>query len=59
MADRVWLTPEDVADRLQVTVRTLQRWRSAGEGPRFSKRGNKVVRYFVEDVDEWMRGDDS
>jgi excisionase family DNA binding protein len=58
MADRVWLTPEDVAERLQVSVKTLERWRSAKNGPRFGRRG-QVIRYRLDDVDEWMRGDDS
>jgi excisionase family DNA binding protein len=53
----VWLTPAEVAERLQVSVKTLERWRSGGRGPRFGRRG-AVIRYRVVDVDEWMAGDD-
>lgn len=53
----VWLTPVQAGQRLGVSPRTLQRWRTAGQGPRFAQRG-QVVRYHVADVDSWMRGSD-
>jgi excisionase family DNA binding protein len=54
----VWLTPAEVAERLRVSVKTLERWRADGGGPRYSRRGQRLVRYFADDVDAWMRGDD-
>jgi excisionase family DNA binding protein len=55
--ETVWLTPEEAAERLRVSRRTLQALRSSGEGPRYSKRG-QIVRYRADDVDEWMAGED-
>jgi predicted DNA-binding transcriptional regulator AlpA len=46
-------TPEQVADYLQVPVKTLARWRSVGDGPRYSKIG-KHARYDWADVRAWL-----
>lgn len=43
------LTEKDVAERLGVTVRTVQGWRQEGRGPRFYKLG-RAVRYAEADV---------
>lgn len=39
------LLPSDVAALLAVGVRTLERWRSTGEGPRYVKLSRKTIRY--------------
>jgi predicted DNA-binding transcriptional regulator AlpA len=39
------LLPSDVATLLGVGVRTLERWRSTGEGPRFIRLSSKTIRY--------------
>jgi predicted DNA-binding transcriptional regulator AlpA len=44
------LTPQEVADMLGLTERTLERWRITGEGPRYSKLSRSTVRYLREDV---------
>ena len=51
------LTPEQVAEMLQVHPGTLENWRVRGEGPPFVKLGNKrrsPVRYRRKDVEDWI-----
>ena len=43
----------DVAEYLDVPVRTVYRWSSEGTGPRSIKVG-KHLRYRREDVDRWL-----
>lgn len=43
----VYLTPEEMAERMGVTVKTLANQRSAGNGPKFVKVGG-AVRYPVQ-----------
>lgn len=45
----------DVAERLGCSVRTLERYRVSGEGPRFVKIG-RLVRYRASDLDAWLAG---
>ncbi|MEO9298781.1 helix-turn-helix transcriptional regulator [Devosia alba] len=40
----------DLADRWNISHRTLERWRWTGEGPRFVKLGGRVV-YRLEDIE--------
>ncbi|MDQ4421728.1 helix-turn-helix domain-containing protein [Sphingobium sp. DEHP117] len=40
----------DLADRWNISHRTLERWRWTGEGPQFIKLGGRVV-YRLEDVE--------
>jgi excisionase family DNA binding protein len=46
-------TKSEVADLLRVSVRTLDRWAAAGEGPRETRLG-QTVRYAESDVKRWM-----
>ena len=48
MADM--LTRSEVAKMLGVSVRTLRRWASLGQGPKFSKFNQRGVRYYRKDV---------
>jgi hypothetical protein len=45
-----YLTQVELAVRWRISPRTLERWRWAGEGPRFIKIGG-LVRYRLEDID--------
>lgn len=45
----------DVAEQLGCSVRTLERYRVSGDGPRFVKVG-RLVRYRASDLDEWLAG---
>lgn len=47
-ADRL-LTEVEAAERLSISVRTLQQWRVVGGGPRFVKLG-RAVRYRPDDL---------
>ena len=46
------LRPHELAERWQMSSKTLARWRWAGEGPRFLKVSGKVL-YRKEDVREF------
>lgn len=51
------LTPQQVADFLQVSTGTLQNWRLKNHGPKFLKLGGQhrsPVRYRLQDVEDWM-----
>ena len=44
------------AERLNISPRTLERWRIVGGGPPYRKLGPQIVRYSVEDLDAWFAG---
>ena len=44
------LTETDLANRWDVTPRTLQRWRRTGDGPAFIRIGERSIFYREEDV---------
>jgi excisionase family DNA binding protein len=48
------LREAEVSSRLGLSVRTLQKWRIEGRGPRFVKLGN-AVRYDPTELDEFVR----
>ena len=47
------LTQERLSERIDVSERTLERWRVEGSGPAFVKAGRKVL-YRTVDVDDWL-----
>ncbi len=48
-----WLPEPVAAAYINYSPRTLQKWRLAGSGPQFAKRGGRV-RYAVHELDRWM-----
>jgi excisionase family DNA binding protein len=54
MADETLMSEDEVARYLNVTRRTVQRWRAEGTGPPVLWAGSKP-RYRREDVDAWLR----
>ena len=44
------LNQVELADRWNISPRTLERWRWLGEGPRYLKLGSRIV-YRAEDVE--------
>lgn len=49
------LTPQEVADKLKVSVQCLNQWRSARKGPPFKKVCGKV-RYKSDELQKWIDG---
>ena len=48
------LTDYQVAERLNVSVATVRRWRLLKQGPRFIKVSGSAVRYFPTDVTKYL-----
>ena len=48
------LSPQDLADYLDVPLSTLYDWRWRGEGPKGFRAG-KHIRYRRSDVEEWIQ----
>lgn len=48
------LTPQELADYLQIPLASITAWRGRGKGPTFIKVG-KHVRYSVASVQQWLR----
>ena len=44
------LSTRALGERWSISPRTLERWRCAGEGPRFLKLGGRVV-YRIDDIE--------
>jgi predicted site-specific integrase-resolvase len=49
------LNQVELAARLKISPRTLERWRWTGEGPAFLKIGGRVI-YRLEDVEAYENG---
>ncbi len=47
------LTQQRLSDLIDVSERTLERWRVEGSGPVFCRAGRKVL-YRLEDIDDWL-----
>ncbi|HVS17492.1 MAG TPA: helix-turn-helix domain-containing protein [Planctomycetota bacterium] len=50
-----WLTPAEAAEHMRVSVDTLQRLRSRGLGPAFSRPVKRRVVYRRADLDEYLK----
>ena len=46
------LAQNDLAERWNISARTLERWRWIGDGPHFVKLGGRV-RYRLEDIEAY------
>jgi excisionase family DNA binding protein len=53
------LTTKQAAEYLQVSERTLQRWRDEGRGPKYSEPEPKVIRYKESDLTSWLGEEDT
>jgi predicted DNA-binding transcriptional regulator AlpA len=51
-APEIFITENQVAELLQVSRRSVQRWRGEGRGPRFRRHGS-TIRYSLADVLRW------
>lgn len=52
-----WFDSDAAAEYLTCTPGTLKTWRSTGQGPRYHIIHNKLVRYHIEDLDAFVRGE--
>lgn len=52
-----WLDSDATAEYLSCTAGTLKTWRSRGEGRRYHIIQSKLVRYHVDDLDAFVRGE--
>ena len=52
-----WFDTEGAAGYLGCTPGTLKTWRARGEGPRYHIIHEKLVRYHVEQLDAFVRGE--
>lgn len=50
----IFLTPTQLAQAFQVSLKTIERLRSSGTGPPFIKFLNKTIRYPVTTLDQWV-----
>lgn len=50
------LAPRQLAEALNVTTKTLERWRMTGDGPPYIRVSRKVVRYRLSDVESFLAG---
>jgi excisionase family DNA binding protein len=48
------LTSYEAADYLRLSIRTLERLRVSGLGPKFVRCGRRSVRYQQSALDEWI-----
>ena len=49
-----FLSEQQAAQYLRVSVKSLQRWRFDHKGPIYAKLNNKLIRYHLPELDEWM-----
>ncbi len=47
------LTPKEASEVLRVSVHTLAKWRTTGQGPDYAKTG-KSVKYEKGALDRWI-----
>lgn len=52
--EKKFIGPEDLADWLQVSLRTIQQWRYRRQGPPYVRLSHRQVRYAVDDVESWL-----
>jgi len=49
------LDGREVAERLGVHPQSVKRWRRTGDGPKFEKLSDRVVRYRLSEVERFRR----
>ena len=50
------LTPKEAADWLTLSEETLAQHRSKGTGPKYYKLPNGAIRYYIADLESWVKG---
>jgi hypothetical protein len=49
-----WLNEKELAKELNISFRTLQKWRQRGVGPPYHKVAGKLIKYYRPEVDEYF-----
>ncbi len=52
-----WMDTDTAARYLTAASKTLRQWRCLGKGPRYHTVGARLVRYHVDDLDAFARGE--
>ena len=52
--EKISYTEMEVEALTGLRVKTLQRWRLLGRGPRFVRLGGRCVRYPARDLEQWV-----
>ncbi len=53
MPESTMMSPAELADYLNVPLRSVYEWRVSGKGPRGARVG-RHVRYRLSDVEKWL-----
>lgn len=53
MTNLNYLTPKQAAAYLNLSVKTLEKWRHEGKGPSFKRFGNRKIMYSVDDLQSY------
>ncbi|KQM12990.1 helix-turn-helix domain-containing protein [Novosphingobium sp. Leaf2] len=51
-----WLDSDAAAAYLGSTAGTLKNWRASGKGPRYHVVQDRLIRYHVDNLDDFVRG---
>ena len=51
---KVFLTEQEAADYISVSVKTLRRWCFDCRGPKYAKIAGKAIRYPLLELREWV-----
>ena len=49
-----YLSEQEAAQYLGLSVKTLRRWRFDRRGPTYAKIGGKLIRYPLTNLDDWV-----
>ena len=49
-----YLTEQEAADYISLSVKTLRRWRFDRRGPKYAKIAGKAIRYPLLELQEWV-----
>ena len=52
----ILLSEKEVGQLLGFSVRTLQKWRGEGGGPKFVQVSPRAIRYRMVDIEAWIEG---
>jgi predicted DNA-binding transcriptional regulator AlpA len=51
---RIKLGTVEASEHIGVARSTLSKWRMRGEGPKFHRRGPRLIYYYQDEIDAWL-----